>query len=390
MGSKIYLIQEDDSLREMEERPYATEDMLQSLLAKYPGLLAGDQFNELNPRRWLLVAREIGIPDQQDGSGRWSLDHLFLDQDGIPTLVEVKRASDTRIRREVVGQMLDYAANAVVYWPLEAIRSRFEAACDARGQDPAMLLAGLLEEEPDEGRVEAFWQQVKTNLKAGKIRMIFVADEIPAELRRIVEFLNEQTDPAEVLAVELRQYVGEGISTIVPQVVGQTAGVQQRKGGGRETRQWDEPTFLADLAARKGPAQAEVAHRILAWARQKGLRVWWGKGAKDGSFSPMVNVADGERWTISVWTYGRAEILFEYLKRTSPFSDPDKRLQLAERLNEIPGIRIETDKIDLRPSIPIATFLESGTLERFLAVLDWFVDMQQQAENRGRAGGVGA
>jgi len=40
-----------------------------------------------------------------------------LDQDAIPTIVEVKRSTDTRIRREVVGQMLGYAANAVVYCP---------------------------------------------------------------------------------------------------------------------------------------------------------------------------------------------------------------------------------------------------------------------------------
>ena len=45
--------------------------------------------------------------------------------DANPTLVEVKRSSDTRERREVVGQMLDYAANAVVYWPIETIRARF-------------------------------------------------------------------------------------------------------------------------------------------------------------------------------------------------------------------------------------------------------------------------
>src|SRR4051794_12230288 len=41
------------------------------------------------------------------GSSRWSLDHLFVDQEGVPTLVEVKRSSDTRARREVVAQMLD-------------------------------------------------------------------------------------------------------------------------------------------------------------------------------------------------------------------------------------------------------------------------------------------
>lgn len=65
--------------------------------------------NQAAPRRWLLVSREWGVPREEGGGGHWSLDHLFLDQEGVPTLVEVKRSSDTRLRREVVGQMLDYA-----------------------------------------------------------------------------------------------------------------------------------------------------------------------------------------------------------------------------------------------------------------------------------------
>src|SRR5262249_30776823 len=67
---------------------------------------------------------------------RRSLDHLYLDQDAIPTLVEVKRSQDTRIRREVVGQMLDYASNAVVYWPVEEIRKQFEKTCEISGKNP--------------------------------------------------------------------------------------------------------------------------------------------------------------------------------------------------------------------------------------------------------------
>jgi hypothetical protein len=82
-------------------------------------LLAGNQIDIEKPRKWLLVSREAALPSEENGSDRWSVDHLFLDQDAVPTLVEVKRSSDTRIRREVVGQMLDYAANAVVYWPVE-------------------------------------------------------------------------------------------------------------------------------------------------------------------------------------------------------------------------------------------------------------------------------
>ena len=120
----------------MEEAPYDSESLLQKLLADHPDLLAGDQINAEEPRRWLLVTREMAVPGEQDGAGRWSLDHLFLDQDAIPTLVEVKRSSDTRIRREVIGQMLDYAANAVAYWPVEEIKAKFESRCKDDGSIP--------------------------------------------------------------------------------------------------------------------------------------------------------------------------------------------------------------------------------------------------------------
>ena len=80
--------------------------------------------------------------------------HPFLDQETALTLVEVKRASDTRIRREVVGQMLDYAANAVVYWPGDLIRAQFEGRCLAEGRGPDQVLPNFL---GGEARAEAFW-----------------------------------------------------------------------------------------------------------------------------------------------------------------------------------------------------------------------------------------
>ncbi len=69
-------------------------------------------------------------------------------------------------------------------------------------------------------KLEEFWQKIKTNLQAGKVRLIFVSDKIPTELRRIVEFLNQQMDPAEVLAVEIKQYVSQDSSskTLVPRI----------------------------------------------------------------------------------------------------------------------------------------------------------------------------
>ena len=135
MSGGIYLLQSGDSLVRMDEKPCESEALLQELLAKYPNLMAGEQMDSARPRRWLLIKREAELASEEDGANRWSVDHLFLDQDGIPTIVEVKRSSDTRIRREVVGQMLDYAANAVVYWPAEDIRAKFEARCEVEGRD---------------------------------------------------------------------------------------------------------------------------------------------------------------------------------------------------------------------------------------------------------------
>ena len=151
------------------------------------------------------------MPSEADGGARWSVDHLFLDQDAVPTLVEVKRSSDTRIRREVVGQMLDYAANAVVYWPVDRLRATFEAGCGAQGRGPDDVLAESLGEELD---IEGFWENAQTNLQAGRVRLVFVDDAIPAEVRRIIEFLNVQMSPAEVIGIKVRQYVGESLKTL--------------------------------------------------------------------------------------------------------------------------------------------------------------------------------
>ncbi len=370
------MIQSDGQLLELSERAYDSEALLQGLLARYPSLLAGDQIDPAAPRRWALVRREVSLPGDDGGVGRWSVDHLFLDQDAIPTIVEVKRSTDTRIRREVVGQMLDYAANAVVYWPIERLRTMFE---ETHGERSAETILELLGERVDLD-VDGFWQQVKTNLQAGRVRMVFVGDRIPPELQRIVEFLNNQMDPAQVLAVEIRQYVGEGLKTLVPRVIGQTAEAQQKKGTAPgPSRKWDEATFFQDLSQRKGAAAAGVARAILDWALSRKIRIWWGEGRTDGSFFPLLDLDNGTHWTISVWTYGKVEIQFQHIQKSEPFDQESMRLQLRDRLNSIDGVNISEDAVTKRPNIPLTIFLTPAKLKQFLAVLDWTVDQLRGA-----------
>ena len=376
MSGGIFLIDENDTLIEMTEQSYDSEDLLQELLEKYPNLLAGDQIDSENPRRWLLVTREMGVPDAEDRLGRFSLDHLFLDQDGIPTLVEVKRSSDTRIRREVVGQMLDYAANAVVYWPIELVKTKFEQTCEKIFKIPSDLLASCLYSDFDE---ESFWQKVKDNLRAGKVRLVFVADELPAELKRIIEFLNEQMDPAEVIGIEIRQYTGQGLKTLVPRVVGQTQSAIEKKRPSASGRQWNEDSFFAEISSKGLPERVDVARNILDWAKKKATGIWWGKGKVTGSFVPMYDAPDGTHYQLfAVFTNGTIQIYFQSYMIREIFKPEAKRLELLNKLNDIEGVSIPKEAITRYPSIALEKLSNKSILNKFCEIYEWFIEEAKQ------------
>lgn len=272
-NARIFLVgQQGQAWIPMVETPYAQEDILQEALAHYPDLLPGDQIDPENPRRWLLVKREVGVPADLGGDSVGWLDHLFLDQDGIPTLVECKRAADTRSRREVVAQMLDYAANAVEYWPMEYLR---QAAAETaahlnRSLDEEIArLTGL----EDEMSVESFWQGVERNLRQGKIRLIFVADEIPRKLRRLVEFLNSKMSDVEVLAIEVRQFLGQGQAAMVPRVIGLTEAARTVKQSSGRTTRTNNEVMLSQCT----PEAAAFFTHMLETAEARGNIVYWGE-----------------------------------------------------------------------------------------------------------------
>jgi hypothetical protein len=374
MSGGIYLLRGEDELVEMAEQPYDSEDILQALIAKFPSLLAGDQYGTDAPRRWLLIGREAALPDTKDGGGRWSVDHLFFDQDAIPTLVEVKRSSDTRIRREVIGQMLDYAANAVVYWPIERLRELFIRRAERAGHDPEQLVADAA--GPETG-VEEFWEQAGENLRAGKIRLVFVADQIPGELRRVIEFMNSQMI-AEVLGIEVKQYVGEGVKTLVPRVIGQTAEVEARKGRRSLTssgRRWDEESLFADLEAKHGADASRAARDLYDWTLEQGMRAAFGAGKQDGSWTPVVLANGREYPPLALYSYGRCEVQFQHLLARPPFDNEAMRLELLRRVNEIPGVSFGPEVITKRPSISIAVLTSNPrALDQLKAVLRWVAE----------------
>jgi len=370
MPDGMFVQRDDGELVEITQSEFESEDLFQKLLVDHPELIPSGQMGNSVPRRWLLIAREAGIPGQEGGSGRWWLDHLFVDQDGIPTLVEVKRSTDTRIRREVVAQMLDYAANSVEYLTVESIYAAFDKTCEEQGISPDQTLETFLE---DTLSSEQFWATIKTNLQAGKIRLLFIADVIPPELERIVEFLNRQMDPAIVLAVEIRQFIGEDLKSYAPRVLGQTTAAIQRKSSTRNSRQWDEESFLVALVDKNGADAKIVVDQLLEWSKANMCRDTWGQGVKDGSYVPAIDYGGETLAPIAIYTYGRVEIQFQHMRRHSVFADEAKRKLLLARLNSIDGISLPEDSFNRRPSIPILDLAPENVWSGFEETLDWIV-----------------
>ena len=150
--------------------------------------------------------------------------------------------------------MLEYAAHAAQTWTADELRRTFEKSTNERGLDPSHELATLLQAD-GEADANRFWRDVSTNLAARRLRLLFVADDIPDPLERVVEFLNGQMPGIEVLAVEIKQFRGKSTQTLVPRVIGRTA-ASSEPGTARGT------TGKTHIALALGLAACQKGYRV--------------------------------------------------------------------------------------------------------------------------------
>ena len=272
MAERIYNRGGDGGLEPLQEQPFSTEDELQALIAQHPELLDGEQIRPGDPRRWILITREKGIARTLDSGAWWSLDHLLVDQDAVPTLVEVKLGSNPEIRRTIVGQMLEYAAHASQTWTADELRQTFEESAKDRGLEPDEEIRQLLRSD-GEYAADDFWRSVATNLAARRLRLLFVADEIPDPLERVVEFLNAQMPNIEVLAVEIKQFLGGASQTLVPRVLGRTS-ASPTTGTSASRRKRTRETFLDEFTSEEARS---AAAKLIDSASDSGAVFEWGQ-----------------------------------------------------------------------------------------------------------------
>jgi len=360
--ASVYVIHDDGSTAPMSRIRCKNEDReLQRILERNPDLLPGDQISPDDPRRWLLLKREMPVPDPGTGTDRWSIDFLFADQEAVPTFVECKRCADTRARREIVGQMLEYAANGHHYWTSESLREVATQTAQAAGSSIDDAIRRLA---PTDGlSIDDYFDLIQQNLREGQLRIVFFLEDSSPELRSVVDFLNRQMERSEVLLVEARQYSYDGSRIVVPTLFGYTeeARLIKRKvtlSPSAPRRRWDRASYFLDAASKLTPEQVNAVESLLDFCLSLGCEVTWGTGIQRGSF----NVKEPSICPRSILTcYSNGDLTFNLFW----LHGSELALHAQSRLRELAGKRLN---------------LPTGTEDRPITIDYWLPRSQEVIE----------
>jgi len=182
-----------NKLNKVQVEGFHSEEELVHLLEDHAELIpaneiVGEASEDTPSLKFMVLKREAGITPG-------SIDLLLIDNQAILTVVEVKLRANRELRRTVLGQGLEYVADLVT----KSAQDLWEIT----GKDPSDL-AVLWEKSEDEMDRESFLQQLNENLSRGLIRLIILADELPPETRKVIEFLNSYSNLL-VFGMEVKQ-----------------------------------------------------------------------------------------------------------------------------------------------------------------------------------------
>lgn len=192
------------------------EDGLQELLFQHAEILP---LGEIDP------AYDAAVPVCRElGSRAGSADALYLTPTGRIILAEFKLWRNPEARREVVGQILDYA-RVLARWSYDDLerevrsrtkRSPYEIVSQAHG----------------DVREALFVDRVARNLKRGEFLLLIIGDGIREGVKEIVDYVQEHSglrfNLALVEAAVFRRGSGDGDDLIVqPRVLAKTELIQR-------------------------------------------------------------------------------------------------------------------------------------------------------------------
>ncbi len=208
-------------VRRVPEGEARREATLRDLIAEHPDILP---VHDLDPSygRLITVTRELSIP------GVGFVDVLLMDEHGRLVVVECKLWRNPQARREVVGQILDYARE-LSRFGYEDLQRQVSIATRRQGN----VLHALAQEAGGTLAEAEFVDRVTRDLAAGRFLLLIVGDGIAEGTRRIGEYLRGQPGLAFSFGlIEMAEYRhvdanGAERRIMQPRVLAQTAVIER-------------------------------------------------------------------------------------------------------------------------------------------------------------------
>ena len=212
------------------------------------------------------MLKEVELP----GSG--IIDLVGIDADGNIYIIETKLAKNPEAKREVIGQVLEFAAflqDKEISWIEEITLKQTQST-----------IVQHFEKAPD-WDISSFMQNLQDNLKNGTFKLFIVVDRMNPALQKTINRMKDHGE--EIYALELNYFNNKtGTEILVPNVHGkrqQTASLLPRA-------PWTEESFFeAAEKYLKDDKTQKTLKRLYDFSKQvSGGKVDFGAGRSIGTF----------------------------------------------------------------------------------------------------------
>lgn len=312
----------------------------------------------------MVIAEEFGR--WEDSARR--IDLLVLDKNANLVVVELKRTDDGG---HMELQAIRYAAMVSTMTFAQAVEAHEEY---------------LRNRDSSQNAKEAIlkflsWDEETDNRFAERVRVVLVSADFSKEITTTALWLNEQGLDIRCVRVkpyELNSQLVLDVQQLIPLPEAQDyiiqVGIKQRIQQARANRMWDLDSFMDQIRQDRGEEEAELAHKIYDWALSEFGKIYWGKGAEQGSFGPSLYQEGSEAKMFEIQTDGHIMIRFMNLRTKSWNADRTLLNEYRERLNKIPGMELSEENLDGKPRRPLELLSNPSNLSLFKDAVCWLKD----------------
>jgi hypothetical protein len=295
------------------------EDWLQKLIFENPQILPVDNL-EIGFTPLIPLGTEIS-------TNVGFIDNLFISSDGYLTIVETKLWRNPEAKREVVGQIIDYAKD-LTNWTFDKLNSEVKN----RNIENKGIIEAIQEfEELDEEYKGKLIDNIERNLKRGRFLLLIVGDGIRESVEEMVDYLSNSAQLLFTLGlVELQVFKATTDESyiVVPNLIMRTKEItravikienstnsivkvesdfSEPKNSNTYTRTTiTEVDFLDELKNNTDSETAVFAKQILEQAIKSGYHIDW----NTGSFSVKILDPNGSGQKITMFVVNRKGMFY--------------------------------------------------------------------------------